>query len=84
MGELLVGRISHFYHKINVAVVELTNSIKVGDKIRIVGHGTDFTQQIESIQIEHHNVEEAHKGQSIGLKVHESLRPECKVYLVND
>lgn len=84
MGELAAGKISHFYHKINVAVIELTHSIKVGDRIRIVGHGTDFTQNVESIQVEHHNIEEAQSGQSIGIKVNEPLKPVCQVYLVND
>ncbi|MCX7785941.1 MAG: translation elongation factor-like protein [candidate division WOR-3 bacterium] len=70
MTEKKVGKVTHFFGKISVAIVELTDdSLSVGDTIHIKGHTSDFTQKVESMQIEHKNVEKAEVGQSIGLKV---------------
>ena len=77
-----VGKITHYFDKIGVAVVELTDSLKVGDKIRVKGATTDFEQEVESMQIEHEEVKEAEKGQAIGLKVKEKVRVNDKVYVV--
>jgi len=81
--ELLeVGKVTHFFSKISVAVVELSATLSVGDKIAIKGPTTDFEQTIESMQIEHVNVKKAEKGQSIGLKVNERVRERDTVYKV--
>ncbi|MEO0072256.1 MAG: hypothetical protein ABIK10_02285 [candidate division WOR-3 bacterium] len=70
MIEKKVGKVTHFFGKISVAVVELTDdALAVGDTIHIKGHTSDFTQKVESMQIEHKNVERAEVGQSVGLKV---------------
>jgi len=76
----LVGKITHYFGNIGVAVVELSDTLKVGDTIRIVGGETDFTQTIESMEIEHKKVEEAKAGDSIGLKVSQKVREGYKVY----
>jgi translation initiation factor IF-2 len=75
-----IGKISHFFSKINVAVVELTEPVLLGDKIRIQGPTTDFEQTIDSMQIEHGNVKAAKAGQSIGLKVKDRVRENDIVY----
>jgi len=75
-----VGRITHFFPKISVAVIELKASLKVGDTIMVKGPNTDFEQVVDSMQIEHKNVEEAKPGESIGLKVAERVRETDKVY----
>jgi len=77
-----VGKVTHFFSKINVAVVELTAPLSVGDRIRIQGPTTDFEQTVQSMQIEHENVKTAKKGQSIGLKVDERVRENDTVYKV--
>jgi len=77
-----VGKISHFFGKINVAVVELTNTLKVGEEILIEGPATSVRQKVESMQIEHENVETAKKGQSIGMKVVDKVREKDTVYKV--
>jgi len=77
-----VGTITHYYDKIGVAIVELSDKLKVGDTIAIEGKTTKFTQKVESIQIEHINVEEAGGGESIGLKVDQKVREGDKVYKV--
>jgi len=75
-----VGRVTHFFSKISVAVVELKAPLAVGDRITIKGPTTDFEQVVDSMQIEHQNVEEAEAGQSIGLKVIQRVREKDVVY----
>ena len=77
-----VGRVSHFFTKINVAVVELSSSLSVGDRILIKGPTTNFEQTVNSMQIEHENVKIAKAGQSIGLKVDERVRESDVVYKI--
>lgn len=80
--ELKAGVITHFYKKIGVAVLDLSEPLQVGDTIRILGRTTDITQKVESMQIEHQNVERAEKGQRIGLKVQGDVREKDLVYKV--
>jgi len=75
-----VGHITHFFTKISVAVIELTAPLAVGDTIVIKGPTTDFEQVVESMQIEHENVQRAEAGQSIGLKVAQRVREKDMVY----
>ena len=77
-----VGKIAHFFSKINVAVVELTDTLSVDDRIRIQGPTTDFEQTVDSMQIEHAIVKTATKGQSVGLKVKDKVREKDTVYKV--
>ena len=79
--EMQVGKVTHYFSKIGVAVIEVTDgSIKVGDEVRIKGHTSDFKQKINSMQIEHENVEIAEPGQSIGVKMEEPVRSNDLVY----
>jgi len=75
-----VGHITHFFSKINVAVVELTAPLCVGDNILVKGPSTDFEQVVDSMQIEHKNIPKAEAGQSIGLKMAEHSRERDIVY----
>lgn len=75
-----VGRITHFFTKISVAVIELNALLTVGDTILVKGPNTDFEQVIQSMQIEHENIEKAEAGQSIGLKVEQRVREGDTVY----
>ncbi|MFQ6675224.1 MAG: hypothetical protein ACE5LH_02640 [Fidelibacterota bacterium] len=85
MKEQEVGHVSNFFKKISVAVVELTKGgLKNGDTVHIQGHTTDFTQDVESMQIEHESVPEAKKGDSIGLKVDHRVRKGDKVFRVSE
>ena len=76
----LIGKVTHYFGNIGVAVIELSDTLKVGDTIRIVGGETDFTQAVESMEVEHQKVEEAKTGESIGLKVEQKVREGYKVY----
>ena len=79
--ELLeVGRITHYFSKIDVAVIELKAALSVGDTIAVKGPTTDFEQNVDSMQIEHKNVQRAEAGQSIGLKVMQRVRETDVVY----
>jgi len=77
-----IGAIRHYYSKIGVAVIDLTAKIAVGDTIRVKGMTTDFRQKVESMQIEHADVQNASAGQSIGLKVTDRVREGDLVYKV--
>jgi putative protease len=77
-----VGHVTHYYTNIGVAVIELTDTLKTGQTIHIKGATTDFTQPVDSMQIEHKAVPEAKKGQSIGMKVKEHVREHDKVLVV--
>ena len=75
-----VGKVTHYYTNIGVGVIELSDTLKVGDKIRIKGATTDFEQKIDNMQIEHEEIDEAEAGQSIGLKVKDHVRQHDAVY----
>ena len=75
-----IGRITHFFSKINVAVIELKAPLKVGDTIIVKGPTTDFQQVVDSMQIEHKNVQTALTGQSIGLRVVQRVRETDAVF----
>lgn len=77
-----IGAISNYYSKISVAVVDLTGKLALGDTIRVKGATTDFHQKVESMQIEHANVQNAGPGQSIGLKVTDKVRKGDIVYKI--
>lgn len=81
--EVLIGQVSHYFGKIMVAAIELTDGdLHVGDTIRISGHTSDFTQKIDSMQIDNASVPEAKKGQAIGIRVSEHARVGDKVFKV--
>ena len=75
-----VGHITHFFSKISVAVLELTEPLALGDHILVKGPTTDFEQVVDSMQIEHKNIPRAEAGQSIGLKMVEHAREKDVVY----
>ncbi len=83
MEEKKIGEVIKFFSKIGVAAIRVSEgSLKVGDQIRIVGHTTDFTQTLDSIQIENENIPEAGPGADIGVKVKDKVREHDMVYKV--
>jgi translation elongation factor EF-1alpha len=80
--DILIGKVTHYYNRISVAVVELAGELSVGDRIAILGHTTEFTQPVESLEIEHHKIEKAGSGQEVALKVWEAVRTGDLVYKV--
>jgi translation elongation factor EF-1alpha len=85
MMEKELGRVTHFFPKISVAVIEITaGSLKIGETIHVKGHTSDFTQLVESLQWEHQSIPEAKMGASAGLKVKEHVREGDLVFKVEE
>jgi|GEM_PF-1178264 len=82
-NEVEVGKVNHYFTKIGVAIVEITDGeLNVGDTIHIKGANTDLNQPVESMQINHKNVSKAKVGDQIGMKVLDHVREHDKVYVV--
>ena len=85
MPEEEIGKVSGYFRKIGVAAIEITQgTLSVGDTIHIKGNTSDFTQVVESMQIEHESVPTAKAGDSIGTKVKDHVRDHDKVYKVTE
>lgn len=76
-----VGKVSHYFDKIGVAIIELDNTLSVGDRVKFVRGGEDlFEQVIDSIQIEHKKIDSAGKGELVGVKTKENVKEGAEVY----
>ena len=82
MPEVEVGKVSDFFARPVVAGIEVTGTLRVGDKIHIKGHTTDLEFTIDSMQINNVNVEEAKTGDAVGIKVSDRVRRGDIVYKV--
>ena len=74
-----VGRVFAYFKNVNVAAIELSATLSVGDRIRVTGATTDFEMTVESMQIDRVSVESATEGQSVGMSVPERVRPNDQV-----
>jgi translation elongation factor EF-1alpha len=77
-----VGRITHYFKQISVAVLEVSAGLKVGDVVHIQGHSTDFTQPVQSMEIEHQQVQSVRPGADVALQVIDHVRKGDLVYKV--
>jgi putative protease len=85
MAEEEIGKVTHYFGHIQVAAIEITSgTLRVGDTIHVKGHTSDFTQTVDSMQIEKNSVDEATVGQQVGLKVVEHARVHDTVFKVTD
>ena len=83
MADFKVGKVTHYYDKIGVAVIELNGSLSNGDKIKFVRGGEDlFEMEVKSMQIEHEKLSSAKKGDVVGLKVGKELKEGAEVFKV--
>ncbi len=82
MQEKEIGVVTHYFGNISVGIIELNAPLKVGDTIHIKGAHDDFTQTVNSIQIEHEVVESAKKGDVVGIKVSQKVHPNDTVFIV--
>ena len=82
MEGIYIAKVTHYYDRIGVAVLDLSGQIRVGDTVHILGHTSDFRQRVESLQIEHRAVEEAYPGQDVALKIDERARRDDKVFKI--
>ena len=84
MSGVQIGQVTHYFDHINVAVLSLNESIKVGDTIHILGHATDFKQEVTSLQIEHKEINEAKAGDDVAMKVIQRVHPNDKVFKITE
>jgi putative protease len=80
--DIRIGHVTHYYNRIGVAVLELSGNLSLGDQILILGHNTDFTQRVNSLEIEHKKIQSAGPGMEVALKVEEPVRKGDGVYRV--
>ena len=80
--EIRIGQITHFYNRISVAVLSLTDTLSVGDQVHITGHTTDFTQEVTSLEIGHEKVSVVRPGDEVALKLIEPARKEDVIYKI--
>lgn len=82
MADKKVGEITHYYSNIGVGIIMLSDTLKVGDTIRILGATTDLEQPVKEIQLDHKSIDEAGKGKEIGIKVEDKVRDGDEVYII--
>ena len=80
--ELEIGKVTHYFDHINVAVLELQEELKVGDQIHFLGYSTDFVQRVTSMEVEHHKVVWVKPGDNVALKVIEPVREHDIIYRI--
>ena len=78
-----IGKVTHFFDRISVAVLALEAKIKVGETVHFLGHSTDFKQEVASLQIEHQSVTQAGPGQDVAMKVIQPVHPNDTIYKLN-
>ena len=84
MAEHQIGKITHYFDHIAVAVLALTETLRVGDTIHIHGHSTDFTQKVESMQLDHKPVSEGAPGQDVAMKTAQKVHEHDAVFKVTE
>lgn len=79
-----IGRVTHYYDKIGVAVLSLTAELKINDTIQILGHTTDLVQKVNSLEIDHRKIQSAGPKVEVALKVDEPVHEGDKIFLITD
>ena len=84
MAEIKVGKVTHYFDKIGVAVVKLEDSLSVGDQIKIIGREEEFIQTVGSMQVEYQPIQTAKKGDVVGMKVEKPVRKGDEVFKITE
>ncbi len=85
MQEIPIGKVEKFFGKISVAAIRITDGeLNVGERIKIKGHSTDFEQKVDSMQVEHANVQTVKAGDEVGIKVAQKVHENDTVYVVRE
>jgi translation elongation factor EF-1alpha len=82
LKEKEIGVISGYFVHVGVAAIKLSGKLALGERVHIKGSTTDFEQEVDSIQINNKDISEAKKGDHIGIKVIEKVRPNDKIFLL--
>jgi putative protease len=80
--EIEIGRVTHYYNHLNVAVLKLTDGLKLGDKIHIVGHVTDLLERVASMEVEHREVDWVKSGSDVAIKVNGRVHEHDVVFRI--
>jgi hypothetical protein len=81
--EEAIGTVTHYYSHLGVAIVQINNGkLNTGDSIHVQGHSTDFTQSVDSLELEHRHIDQAVIGQTVGLRVKDPVREHDIVYVI--
>jgi putative protease len=80
--EKLVGKVTHYFDKAMVMVVKLEGGLKIGDTIKVKRGDVEFEQKVESMQVEHENIEKAKKGDEVAVKVEQKTKEGATVYKI--
>ncbi len=81
---VFAGTLTHYFTKMGVAALDLEHPLHVGDRIHIVGHTTDLEQQVESLEIDHQQVDAAYSGDNVAVRVEARGRVGDAVYIVTN
>lgn len=84
MPETVIGKVNEFFSRPVVAGIDMSGTLKVGEKIHITGHTTNIEMVVDSMQIDNANVSAAKPGDSVGIKVPDRVRRGDTVYKVTD
>lgn len=79
-----IGKVTHYYGNIGVAIIELTGKLSKGDKVKFEGGKTEFEQSVDSMQMEHKEIDSANKGDVVGVKVDQKVGDGVEVYLMEE
>lgn len=82
--EIEIGKVTHYYGHLSVAVLQLTHPLKIGETIHFLGHTTDFIQKVGSMEINHHHVADVNAGDNVALKVIEPVHEHDIIYRVTE
>jgi translation elongation factor EF-1alpha len=77
-----IGVVTHYYGRIGVAVLDISGELHLGDTIMIQGHTTDFTQQVNSLELNHHKIQFGGPGMEVALKVIQPVRRGDKIFKI--
>ncbi|HEU0295869.1 MAG TPA: hypothetical protein VFR47_24230 [Anaerolineales bacterium] len=80
--EVEIGKVTHYFNHLSVAVLALTDSLKLGDKIHILGHTTNLIERVASMEVDHHPVDWVKPGDNVAIKVNEPVHEHDMVYLI--
>lgn len=82
--DILVGKVTHYYDKIGVAIVKIVNQpLKLGNTVKFSGHDQEFTQKLTSIQLEHEQIDEAKPEMAVGIKTEKQVKENDQVFLLS-
>ncbi len=84
MQEKEIGKVTHYFPKVGVAIVKLTDALALGETIHFKGETVDFEQKVESMQVEHKPIERAEAGEEVGIKVSGKVKEGNKVYKITE